>query len=198
MPTLIVPFAGAAGKTRLDAPAPVRREISLAMLGDVLEAAVAVGETIVVTTDMDGVALARTLGASVADDPGGGQGAAVEAALAGVDGPVLIVNADLPCATAADLSRLAAVDGFALVEARDGTTNALALPGADAFAPLYGAGSAARFRAHAEARGLDVVSVSLENLVDDVDTLDDLRRLAARLGPRTRACLERQLQGVSA
>jgi len=198
MPTLIVPFAGAAGKTRLDAPAPVRREISLAMLGDVLEAAVAVGETIVATTDMDGVALARTLGASVADDPGGGQGAAVEAALAGVDGPVLIVNADLPCATAVDLSRLAAVDGLALVEARDGTTNALALPGVDAFAPLYGAGSAARFRAHAEARGLDAVSVSLENLVDDVDTLDDLRRLAARLGPRTRACLERQLQGVSA
>jgi 2-phospho-L-lactate guanylyltransferase (CobY/MobA/RfbA family) len=100
--------------------------------------------------------------------------------------------------TAADLSRLAAVDGFALVEARDGTTNALALPSGDAFAPLYGAGSAARFRAHAEGHGLDVVSVSLENLVDDVDTLDDLRRLAGRLGPRTRACLAGQLQEARA
>jgi 2-phospho-L-lactate guanylyltransferase len=198
MPTLIVPFAGASGKTRLDAPGPVRREISLAMLEDVLAAAVAVGDTIVVTADPDAAARALAQGAAHGVDPGGGQGAAVAAALAGIEGQVLVVNADLPCATAEDIGRLAAVDGFALVEARDGTTNALALPGADAFTPLYGPGSAARFRAHAEARGMDLVTLSLDNLVDDVDTLDDLRRLADRLGPSTRECLERQLQDVSA
>ncbi|HTO26283.1 MAG TPA: hypothetical protein VMJ49_10305, partial [Gaiellaceae bacterium] len=72
------------------------------------------------------------------------------------------------------------------------------LPYADAFAPLYGAGSAARFSEHAAAVGLAVVSVVIPNLVDDVDTLDDLRRVALRLGPRTRACLERQLQEAPA
>ena len=39
--------------------------------------------------------------------------------------------------------------GLALVEAADGTTNALSLPDPSVFAPLYGPGSADRFRAHA-------------------------------------------------
>ena len=72
-----------------------------------------------------------------------------------------------------------APDGIALVGAPDGTTNALSLPSPDAFAPLYGAGSAARFAEHAAALGLAVVSVTVPNLADDVDTLDDLRRLQA-------------------
>jgi 2-phospho-L-lactate guanylyltransferase len=195
MPTVIVPFAGAAGKTRLDAPDPVRREISLAMLGDVVDAAMSFGPTVVVSADSAAEELAAELGAESFADPGSGQGAAVQAALAAIEGPVLVVNADLPCVEAADLERLAAAGGFALVEARDGTTNALALPSRDAFAPLYGAGSAARFRVHAASLGLDVVDLAVANLVDDVDTLDDLRRLAARSGARTRAC---QLQEILA
>ena len=50
------------------------------------------------------------------------------------------------------------------------------------FAPLYGPGSAARFRAHAE-----FATALIPELEADVDTLDDLERLAPRLGPRTRA-----------
>ena len=132
MPTVIVPFAGARGKTRLGASESVRREVSLAMLGDVLDACVAVGETRVVTPDAEGAELAREAGARPVPDPGDGQGAAVEAALAGLEpGPILIVNADLPCVVADDLRELLAAappDGIALAEASDGTTNALSLP----------------------------------------------------------------------
>jgi 2-phospho-L-lactate/phosphoenolpyruvate guanylyltransferase len=188
VPTVVVPFAGVAGKTRLDASPPARRELSLAMLGDVLAAALAVGRTLVVTADPDGESVAREAGAACVPDPGGGQGAAVAAALVrAAAGRVLVVNADLPCAGAADLAALEAAipaDGIAVVAARDGTTNALGLSSATAFAPVYGPGSAARFRMLAEA-----VDVSLPNLVDDVDTVADLERVLWRCGPRTQACL---------
>src|SRR5262245_6320704 len=149
------------------------------MLGDVVEACLAVGRTIVVTDDPTVV----PAGAEAALDPGGGLGAAVSSALAQLGGHVLVVNADLPCATPSSLRRLAAA-GLGLVAARDGTTNALSLPDGETFAPLYGPGSAARFLAHAPFAVVDV-----PELVDDVDSEADLERLAARAGPRTRALL---------
>jgi hypothetical protein len=54
---------------------------------------------------------------------------------------------------------------------------------------VYGRGSAARVRAHANALGLESVSVAVPNLADDVDTLDDLQRLHLRLGPRSQLAL---------
>src|SRR5437763_297707 len=189
MRTVVVPFAGATGKTRLAATRRTRQEVSLAMLGDVLAATLAVGATLVVTGDDAGAAVARELGAAVVDDPGGGQGAAVVAALARAgEGAALVVNGDLPCATVGDLEALADAippRGLALVEADDGTTNALGLFSPSVFAPVYGPGSADRFRALAAGS----VSLALPNLADDVDTLADLERLFARCGPRTQACL---------
>jgi 2-phospho-L-lactate guanylyltransferase len=191
--TVVIPFAGVEGKTRLDASRRVRRELSLAMLGDVLAAAFAIGEPRVVTSDDEGVALAREAGAEIRADPGGGQGSAVEAAIAGLEpGATLIVNADVPCVVPDDLRALLAATpagGVALVEALDGTTNALSIPSPEAFAPLYGRDSASRFRAHTAGLGLQFVSVAVPNLADDVDTLDDLQRLHLRLGPRSQACL---------
>src|SRR5215471_18422080 len=114
------------------------------MLGDVVAAALEVGPVVVVTDDAAVVPAA----ARVVEDPGYGLGAAVAAGLELVRDHALVVNADLPCATPAALRHLTDA-GLALVEARDGTTNALSLPAPSLFAPLYGEGSAARFRAHA-------------------------------------------------
>jgi 2-phospho-L-lactate guanylyltransferase (CobY/MobA/RfbA family) len=175
MPTVVVPFRRESAKLRLQPlPDEARAALAAAMLEDVLAAAEAVG--------------GRTIVAPEAD-----QGEAVEIALRGVDsGPILIVNADLPCARARDLLTLLRAlpnGGMALVEARDGTTNALALAATHLFAPLYGPGSAARFRARAERLDAPVVTADIPNLVDDVDTVADLERLESRLGPHTAAAL---------
>jgi 2-phospho-L-lactate/phosphoenolpyruvate guanylyltransferase len=193
MATVVIPFAGAEGKTRLHSSTRVRRALAQAMFCDVLAACVLVGSTRVVTPDDDAAVAAGEFGAEVVADPGAGQGAAVQAGLEGVEpGGILVVNADLPCVVPHDLRSLLAATpaGFVgLVEALDGTTNALSLPSADAFAPLYGPSSSDRFRAHAASLGLEAVSVAVPNLTDDVDTMDDLTRLQLRAGPRTQACL---------
>jgi 2-phospho-L-lactate guanylyltransferase len=191
--TIVIPFAGVEGKTRLHTARSTRRDLSLAMLGDVLSAALAAGEARVVTADAAGASLARELGAEVVEDPGGGQGLAVEAGLRGLEpGALVIMNADLPCATPSDLRGLLAATpagGIALVEALDGTTNALSISATDVFAPLYGSDSASRFHAHARSLGVDSVSAAIPNLADDVDTIADLHRLHLRLGPRTQIAL---------
>jgi 2-phospho-L-lactate/phosphoenolpyruvate guanylyltransferase len=191
--TVVIPFAGAGGKTRLHSSSRIRDALAFAMFCDVLAACVVVGRTRVVTADQDGAEAAREAGAEVVADPGGGQGPAVQAGLEDVEpGGILVVNADVPCVVPHDLrSLLAAAPAgcLALVEALDGTTNALSLPSPGAFAPLYGPGSSDRFRSHGSSLGLEVVSVALPNLADDVDTMDDLTRLQLRAGSRTQACL---------
>lgn len=149
------------GKTRLGDP-----EVAEAMCRDVVAACERLGEV------------------HVADAPAG-QGGAVAAALDRVrQGPVAIVNADVPCVTTVDLEQLLAA-APAIVVARDGTTNAIALRAPDHFQPLYGDGSAMRFEQALGARRLD-----LPGLVDDVDTWDDLLRVADRVGRHTRLALE--------
>jgi 2-phospho-L-lactate guanylyltransferase (CobY/MobA/RfbA family) len=155
MATFVIPFR-VNGKTRLGDGALAR-----AMLADVRAAA---GEALVV-------------------DAPGGQGAAIAKALAGLQGPVTIVNGDVPCVTPAELEQLSAA-APALVAAEDGTTNALALRDAQDFEPLYGEGSAERFEQLLGARPLD-----LPGLRDDVDTWDDLERVRERVGEHTRAYL---------
>jgi 2-phospho-L-lactate guanylyltransferase len=161
---IVIPYAGSHGKTRLG---DARDKLSAAMLGNVLAVSSSVGRTWVVSPD-------PVEGAEWIRDPGGGQGAAVEAALREIGpGPVLVVNSDLPSVTADDLRALHDAipeRGIALAPARDGTTNALGLSDTPLFAPLYGPGSAARFRAHAE-HAVDVVRPGLR---DDVDTPADL------------------------
>lgn len=187
---VVIPFREE-GKSRL--PEELRREVALAMLGDVVEAATSVGEVRVATGDAAGRLVAGELGAAAVDDPGEGQGAAVAAALEGVEGICLVVNADLPRVRPSDLSALAVpprLGRVALVASSDGRTNALGLPYAEVFRPLYGPDSARRFEAHVLELGLDFEELALPNLTADVDTLADLDRLGPRGGTRTRALLE--------
>lgn len=183
MPTVVVPFRSENAKRRLQpVPEQARRTIAQAMLDDVLAAAEAVSSAVLVASEGD-------------------QGEAVEAALRGVESsPILVVNADLPCARSRDLlSLLGALPegGLALVEAADGTTNALALAAPHLFARLYGPGSAERFRARAVRLGVPSATPEIPNLADDVDTLGDLDRLEGRLGPHTAAVLEELRTGLA-
>jgi 2-phospho-L-lactate/phosphoenolpyruvate guanylyltransferase len=176
VPAIVIPYRGDA-KRRL--PSSLRAAAAVAMLGDVVEAAAQVGRVLVVTDDASVV----PADAEVVNDPGEGLGAAVAAGLSRVREHALVVNADLPAATPAALRRLAEA-GLALVEAPDGTTNALSLPDPGMYTALYGPGSASRFRAHA-----GFATVRIPELEIDVDSDADLERLDARIGPRTRALL---------
>jgi 2-phospho-L-lactate guanylyltransferase len=194
MTPIVVPFRGAGAKGRLEPLADdARSELALAMLGDVLAACVATGDTTVVTDDPAAGGLAAELGARPLHDPGGGQGAAVAAALDELEAKTaLVVNGDLPCVVPHDLrslARAAPPGGLAYVAAADGTTNALALRNPSLFAPLYGPGSADRFRQYAVGLGAEAVAVVIPTLTDDVDTLDDLRRIGLRAGPRTQVAI---------
>jgi 2-phospho-L-lactate guanylyltransferase len=193
MAPIVVPFRGAGAKLRLaPMPKPEREALALAMLGDVLSACRVVGPTTVVTDDPGASALARELDAKPLGDPGAGQGAAVSAALEGLEGQVLVVNADVPCVVPHDLRtllRATPAGGIAFVQAADGTTNALCLNRAELFVPVYGPGSADRFRARADELGGEALAVAIPNLTDDVDTLADLRRVGLRAGPRTQAAI---------
>jgi 2-phospho-L-lactate guanylyltransferase len=175
MATVVVPFRRETAKQRLTpAPDDVRAALAQAMLDDVLAAAEPLGTVV------------------VADEPGG-QGQAVEGALRRIEsGPVLVVNADLPCAQPRDLLTLLGAlpeGGLALVEAADGTTNALALAGPHLFAPLYGERSAERFLARAGRLDIPAAVANIPNLADDVDTLADLERVEGRLGEHTAGAL---------
>jgi 2-phospho-L-lactate guanylyltransferase (CobY/MobA/RfbA family) len=159
--TYLIPFRRG-GKTRLGDP-----ELAREMLRDVTAAVREVGVEAVVV------------------DAPGGQNEAVAAALATVRGPVTIVNGDVPCVSPAELDELTR-HAPALVPARDGTTNALAILDGGDFAPLYGPGSAARFAAHVGAERL-----ALPGLRDDVDTWDDVERVRERVGTFTSRYLRR-------
>ncbi|HET7807278.1 MAG TPA: NTP transferase domain-containing protein [Gaiellaceae bacterium] len=182
MASVVVPFRGETAKQRL-APAPeeVRARIAQAMFEDVRAAAEAVGTVV------------------VADDAGG-QGPAVEAALRHIgEGPILVVNADLPCARPRDLLTLLGAlpeGGLALVPAADGTTNALALAASHLFAPLYGPNSADRFLDRADRLGVTAAVAAIPSLAEDVDRLEDLERLHGDLGPNTAAALDALRTGL--
>lgn len=188
MATVVIPFRSG-GKSRL--PPALRVDLALAMVGDVLEAATTFSEHVrLVTDDSDALLTAGKLGVDLVVDPGDGQGAAINAALAGLEGSTLVINADLPCASPQAFTRLAALCS-SYVPAADGTTNALSLPDPMRFVPLYGPGSAARFAA------AGFHAASIPELEQDVDTLADIERLTLPIGRRTAFVLNQHKLGLA-
>ena len=143
MATVVVPFR-AGGKSRL--PAAVRVDLALAMLGDVLEAAAAHAARVRLVTDDAAAAASRPrLGVEVIADPGGGQGAAVRGC-ARRGRRALPRRQRRPPVRDTGGARAASRRSLPRSSPRrTGRRTRSRCPSRAWFAPLYGAGSAARF-----------------------------------------------------
>jgi 2-phospho-L-lactate guanylyltransferase len=139
---------------------------------------------VVVSPDREVWRRADAMGCRVVEEPPGAgdlNGALAAAAGVGDGSPLLVVAADLPLASAAGLERVLAAAGapVAVVPSHDGGgTNVLAWRDPASFAPSFGPDSAARHLAVPGAVRVDEPGLAL-----DVDTFDDLRRVAGRLDP---------------
>lgn len=196
----VIPVKRLRGALRRLAPAleaPLRRELQLAMLADVLGACAGAEElagVLVVTSDPTAAALARELARArvVPDhDPPRGMNGAVARGLetvaaAGAEA-ALVLTADLPLAGPGDLAAILAAappgPSAVLVPSHEGTgTNAMLLRPPGAIAPQLGPDSLARHLAQARRGGVAVRRLELPALALDIDTPRDLMALVARGG----------------
>jgi 2-phospho-L-lactate guanylyltransferase len=190
MPVPLVPvksLAEAKGRLAPEVGPLQRRLLAIAMFEDVvaaIQAVPALEAPVVVSPDREVWRRADAMGCRVVEEPpGAGDLNGALAAAAGVGGgsPLLVVAADLPLASAAGLERVLAAAGapVAVVPSHDGGgTNVLAWRDPASFAPSFGPDSAARHLAVPGAVRVDEPGLAL-----DVDTFDDLRRVAGRLDP---------------
>jgi 2-phospho-L-lactate guanylyltransferase len=181
----IVPFKGPDGaKTRLGAllPPPERRRVAVEMLERVLaacEGAASIARTLLVTPDPS----LDSLHHEILVDAGTGHADAVALALADprAGNGAIVVMADCPLVTPDGLDALAdAARPLALVAARDGGVNALALRDPSLFAPQFGVPAAVTL-ARARAAGIEPVLLDDERLSLDVDRPEDYELALARL-----------------
>jgi 2-phospho-L-lactate/phosphoenolpyruvate guanylyltransferase len=191
MPVPLVPvkaLAEAKGRLAPQLGPLQRRLLAIAMFEDViaaLQAVPALAAPVVVSPDREVWRRADAMGCRVVEEPpgAGDLNAALGSAAAklGDGSPLLVVTADLPLASVAGLERVleAARAPVAVVPSHDGGgTNVLAWREPATFAPSFGPDSAARHLAVPGAVRVDEPGLSL-----DVDTVDDLRLVAARLEP---------------
>lgn len=193
----VKPLRGALRRLTTALEAPVRRELQVAMLTDVLGAcagAPGLEGVMVVTSDPDAAELAaRLAGARVVPDhdPPRGMNAAVSRGLAAVAAEdaeaALVLTADLPLARpehlAEILSHRDSGRSVVLVPSADGTgTNAMLLSPPEALRPRLGPDSLARHSAQALRRGLVTTRLPIAGLALDIDTPADLVALMAAGG----------------
>ena len=182
-----------------------RQGLACAMLADVLSALTrsrSLSGVFVVTGDAIAAAIARSASAQVIDDRRncGITGAVSQASQhlieTGVQG-MLVIPADVPLVTAADVDAIVAAHGrapavTAVAAGVDGGTNALLSSPPDAIPFCFGHDS---FRLHCEAaraRSIEPRVLELQRVAQDLDRPDDIAAfLAAPSLTRTREYLTR-------
>ena len=190
---LVAVKAGPARKARLAGrlTSPERDRLAEMMWQDVLAALRG-------SKALDGIAVVSAEpgrfapGILVLPDPGTGLNDALTAGARALQDrgatQLLIVHADLPTVTAAEIDELVAAGretGVALAPDRHGTgTNALFIGLPTPFRFCFGENSFARHRAEAAQQGLETRTVRLPGLELDVDEPADLSGLVRRGGPR--------------
>ncbi|MCE5290564.1 MAG: 2-phospho-L-lactate guanylyltransferase [Nocardiaceae bacterium] len=175
-----------------------RRDLVLAMLTDTVRAAIAaesIERVTVVTGDPIVADAVRALGCEVLREPARTRSLneALRWAIGQVDpnARLLILQADLPALTAAELSAFTASAPqtdrvFANDQHHTGTTALLLRSASTPFEPQFGVDSALR---HRDA-GVRLVDGEWPGLRHDVDTADDLDvAVSIGVGPATRAAL---------
>jgi len=184
--TVVIPVR-APGKTRLGRGPEFARAIAL----DTIEAAVAVADVVVVTSDAEVASGAAALGAeTVLEDQPTGLESAIRAGLPRADRHRAVLLGDLPALRprTLDLALGIALDHErAFVPDADGTgTTLVTARTGSGFVHRFGEGSA---RAHRSSRLFEIKLPVTSTLRRDVDLEEHLQLLGERLGPRTRALL---------
>lgn len=182
-------------------PAPLRRELALAMLEDVLASLAEVPDLagrLLVTTDSVAIRLAARYGCiTTAEGAGDGHTGAVMAAAhrlaQDAAAGMLTIPGDIPLVTATELGRLLdahrPAPAFTIAPSHDEQgSNAVLMSPPDAVPLRFGDDSFFPHLHAAEARGIVPTVLRLPGIAFDIDNPADLAHLA-RLGSRTRAGL---------
>jgi 2-phospho-L-lactate guanylyltransferase len=184
--TVVIPVR-APGKSRLGRGSEFARAIAL----DTIEAALAVADVVVVTSDPEVADEASALGAEVVlEERPAGLEAAIRAGLPRADRARAVLLGDLPALRprTLELALDAALEHErAFVPDADGTgTTLVTARTGSGFVHRFGPGSA---RAHRSSRLVELKLPVTSTLRRDVDLEEHLQQLADRLGSRTRAAL---------
>jgi 2-phospho-L-lactate guanylyltransferase len=187
--TAIVPLKaleGAKGRLAAHLDDGQRRDLVVWMLGRVLAAclgAAAVDRVLVVAGDEAGAQAAARPGVDAVVETAPGLTAALDLAdrLTAGAAATLVVPADVPMATSADIDAVCAAGAaVAVVQTTDGGTGALLRRPPDVIRTAFGPRSAEAHLRLAAAAGVSAVRLDLPNLALDVDTPGAL--LAVRRG----------------
>jgi 2-phospho-L-lactate guanylyltransferase len=171
-----------------------RAEVALAMLTDVIAActgSACFDDIAVVTADSEVCWHARDLGAKPLAEPATLRGLNDSLTFGqryigrrmGAD-ELVILPADIPLARPEDIRAVvdalaAPGDRIAIVRARDGGTNALAIRPCEAIPMRFGVAAADAHVAAGRAAGVDVVELAIDRLQFDVDAPEDVDALAS-------------------